>query len=104
MGTCRNWIGRFMYVSTTKKTVDLMTRPNPGDTIERVHWISCGISRITFGLLSGLRRTSTLRLEAMKRTEDACCGGWCDTTLTSQRCLSTIGELGSCSYWFPFSA
>src|SRR5271155_2047851 len=104
METFRNWIGRFMSVSTIRRMADSMTQQSPGATIERVDWIFSGISRTTFGRFWGLPHTPTLRLEAMKRTEDACYGVWRGTMPTLELSLSTTGELGPCSYWFLFSA
>ena len=104
METFRNWIGRFMSVSTIERTADSMTQPSRGATIERVDWISCGIFRTIFGRFWGLPHTPTLRLVAMKRTEDACYRVWRGTMPTLQPSLSTTGELGSCSCWFLFSA
>src|ERR1700691_6344916 len=104
MGTFRNWIGRFMSVCTIERMADSMTQQNQGATIERVDWISCGISRTTFGRFWGLPHTPTLRLEAMKRTEDACYGVLRGTIPTSQRSLSTTGESGSSLCLFHFSA
>ena len=87
-----------------ERMADSMTQQSPRATIGRVAWISCGISRTTFGRFWGLPHTPTLRMEAMRRTEDACYGVWRATMPTSEPSLSTTGELGSCSCWFLFSA
>ena len=85
MATFRNWIGRFMSISTIVRMADTTTPRSRGTTIERVDWISCGISRTTFGRFWGSPHTPTSRLEVTKRIEDACYGVWRGTMPTSRQ-------------------